>query len=206
MLPRFFKPEVAIANHAESGESLRSSLSARRLDKVLSLMKPGDYLLIQYGHNDMKEKGEGVGAFTTYKKDLKRFIAQARKKGGTPILVTSMERKNGVDKDTLGDYPEAVLQTAKEENVALIDLHAMSKVFYKALGENIDNAFQDGTHHNNYGSYELAKCIVEAVMQKKVDLAKYIVDDFHGFDPNYPDPIESFKVPKSFSGSINIAQ
>jgi lysophospholipase L1-like esterase len=197
MLPCFFKPEVAIANHAESGESLRSSLSARRLDKVLSLMKPGDYLLIQYGHNDMKEKGEGVGAFTTYKKDLKHFIVQTRKKGGIPILVTSMERKNGVDKDTLGDYPESVRQTAKEENVALIDLHAMSKVFYKALGENIDNAFQDGTHHNNYGSYELAKCIVEAIMQKKIDLAKYIVDDFHGFDPNHPDFFENFKIPES---------
>jgi lysophospholipase L1-like esterase len=103
MLPRFFNPEVAIANHAESGESLRSSIGAKRLDKVLSLMKQRDYLFIQYGHNDMKEKGEGVGAFTTYKKDLKHFIAETRKKGGTPVLLTSMERKAGVEHDTLGD-------------------------------------------------------------------------------------------------------
>ena len=101
MLTRFFKPGVAVANHAESGESLRSSLGARRLDKVLSTMKAGDYLFIQYGHNDMKERGEGVGAFTTYKADLKRFVAETRKRGGIPVLVTSMDRKScGVDHAT----------------------------------------------------------------------------------------------------------
>src|SRR5262249_47654963 len=86
MLPRFFQPGVVVSNQAESGESLRSSLGAKRLDKVLSTMKPGDYLFIQYGHNDMKEKGEGVGAFTTYKADLKKFIAGARQHGGIPVL------------------------------------------------------------------------------------------------------------------------
>jgi hypothetical protein len=82
MLPRFFKSGVAIANHAESGESLKSSLGAKRLEKVLSTMKKGDYLFIQLGHNDMKERGEGVGAFTTYKADLKRFVAAARQPDG----------------------------------------------------------------------------------------------------------------------------
>src|SRR6185503_20608398 len=81
MLTRFFKPDVVIASHAESGESLRSSLGARRLEKVASLLKSGDYLFIQYGHNDEKEKGEGVGAFTTYKADLKRFADGARQRG-----------------------------------------------------------------------------------------------------------------------------
>jgi hypothetical protein len=90
-----------------------------------------------------------------------------------------------------------VRQTAKEENVALIDLHAMSKTFYKALGQDIDKAFQDGTHHNNFGSYELAKCVIEAIRQNKLDLAKYIVDDFCGFDPNKPDPVDSFVMPAS---------
>src|SRR5262249_61144578 len=107
----FFMTGVAVANHAESGESLRSSLGARRLDKVLSLIKPGDYLFIQYGHNDQKEKGEGVGAFTTYKADLKMFVAEARRRGATPVLVTSVNRRNftGQRKDysTLSEYPEA---------------------------------------------------------------------------------------------------
>lgn len=204
MLPVFFTSEIAIANHAESGESLKSSLGARRLDKVLSLMKPGDYLFIQYGHNDQKEKGEGVGAFTTYKSDLKKFIAETRQRGGLPILVTSMNRRNfdeaGKVFSTLGDYPEAVRQTAQEENVPLIDLHAMSKDFYQALGaENSRLAFKegDGTHHNNYGSYELAKCIVEGIKANKLGLMKYLVKDLPAFDPHHPDAPESFKIPAS---------
>src|SRR5206468_3669852 len=64
MLPRFFKPGVAVANYAESGESIRSSLAAKRFEKIFSLLRPGDWLFIQFGHNDMKEKGPGVGAFT----------------------------------------------------------------------------------------------------------------------------------------------
>jgi lysophospholipase L1-like esterase len=202
MLPRFFKPEVAVANNAESGESLKSSLSARRLEKVLTTIKPGDYLFIQFGHNDMKERGEGVGPFTTYKADLKRFVAEAKAKGAQPIVVTSMNRKSfnasGEVTNTLGDYPEAVRQVAKEENVPLIDLHAMSKQLYEAIGrENIDKAFQDGTHHNNYGSYELAKCVIEGIRQNKLDLAKFIADDVPEFDPKHPDPVEEFSMPAS---------
>jgi lysophospholipase L1-like esterase len=202
MLPRFFKPEMAVANNAESGESLKSSLGARRLEKVLSTIKPGDYLFIQFGHNDMKERGDGVGAFTTYKTDLKRFVADAKAKGAQPVLVTSMNRKSfnssGEVTNTLGDYPEAVRQVAKEENVPLIDLHAMSKQLYEAIGrENIDKAFQDGTHHNNYGSYELAKCVIEGIRQNKLDLAKFIADDVPEFDPKHPDALEKFSMPAS---------
>jgi lysophospholipase L1-like esterase len=195
MLTRFFKPSVAIANHAESGESIRSSIGARRIDKIMSIIKQGDYLFIQFGHNDMKD--HSPNALETYKSNFKKLVADTRAKGATPVLVTSMERKTGVDSDTLGDYPETVRQVAKEDNVALIDLHTMSKIFYKALGENIDKAFQDGTHHNNYGSYELAKCVVEGIKQNKLDIAKYIVDDFKGFDPNNPDPVDSFIMPAS---------
>ncbi|HEY1683305.1 MAG TPA: rhamnogalacturonan acetylesterase [Tepidisphaeraceae bacterium] len=197
MLPRFFKPEVVVANNAESGESLRSSLAAHRLDKVLSTMKEGDYLFIQYGHNDMKEKGPGVGAFTTYKSDLEFFVDQTRKHGGTPVLITSMERKAGVLHDTLGDYPAAVRKVAGEKNVALIDLNAMSKKFYRALGTDLSKAFVDGTHHNNYGSYELAKCVIEGIRQDHLPIAKYIVDGVLPFDPSHPDAIATFNIPAS---------
>jgi lysophospholipase L1-like esterase len=131
MIPAFFEgKKVAIANYAESGEALNSFISARRLEKVLSLMKPGDYLFIEFGHNDQKQKGEGIGPFTSYKKNLQYFVSEVRKKGGIPVLVTSMHRRNfdstGHIVNTLGEYPEAVRQTAREENVALIDLNAMS--------------------------------------------------------------------------------
>lgn len=201
MLPRFLKPDIVVANHAESGESIRSSLGAGRVKKVMSVIKPGDYLLVQFGHNDMKDRSPN--ALATYKSNYKQLVADTRAKGAMPVLITSMERKAGVKRDTLGDYPETVRQVAKEENVAFIDLHTMSKVLYKALGENIDKAFQDGTHHNNYGSYQLAKCVVEGIKQNMPDLVKYIVDDFNGFDPSHPDPVDKFNMPASPSRSAN---
>ena len=204
MLTNFFKTDVAVANHAESGESLRSSLGARRLDKVLSLMKPGDFLLIQYGHNDEKEKGENVGAFTTYKASLKKFVAEARKKGGVPILITPPHRRtfdeSGKIKNSHGDYPEAVRQAAREENIALIDLTAMSKNFYEALGaEKSGAAFKqgDGTHHNNYGAYQLAKMIADSIKTQKMPPAKFLKKTFSGYDPKKPDTPERFALPAS---------
>jgi lysophospholipase L1-like esterase len=202
MLTRFVKPGLAIANHAESGESLKSFIGEKRLDKVMSVIKPGDYLLVQMGHNDQKDKSPNAGAFTTYKENLKRFIAEARKHGANPVLVTPMHRLKfdaaAKIENTLGDYPEAVRQTAKEENVPLIDLNEMSKTFYEALGpEKIKKAFQDGTHHNNYGSYELARCIVEGIKSNKLGIARFLVDDVPAFDPGRPDPVESFEMPAS---------
>jgi len=202
MLPRFFKAGVAIANHAESGESLKSSLNARRLDKVMSAIKRGDYLFIQFGHNDQKERGEGVGAFTTYKSDLKHYVAEARLRGAIPVLITPVNRRTfdaaGKITNSLGDYPDAVRQTAAEEKVPLIDLNDMSKLFYEALGpEESKKAFVDNTHHNNYGSYELAKCIVEGIKAAKLGLAKFLVTDVPKFDPAQPDPIEKFRMPAS---------
>jgi lysophospholipase L1-like esterase len=209
MLPRFFTDGVAVANHAESGESLRSSVGARRLDKVVSTMKAGDYLFIQYGHNDMKERGPDVGAFSNYRANLKRFIAAARRRGGIPVLISPMNRNrldsSGKVVNTLGDYPKAVRRTAEEENVPLIDLNAMSKTLYEALGpQNVGKAFQDGTHHNNYGSYELAKCVVEGIRSNRLGLAKYIVDDLPRFDPAHPDPVERFAVPASPKRTANV--
>lgn len=190
MLPRFFGPGVAVANHAQSGESIGSSLSARRFEKVFSQMKSNDWLFVQFGHNDMKDKA--TNALAVYKSNLKQIVAQTRERGATPVLVTSMERKGGLERDTLEGYPDTVRAVAKEDGVALIDLHAMSKVFYCALGPNLDKAFQDGTHHNNYGSYELARCIVEGIRANAPALAKYLADDAVKFDPVQPDAPDQF--------------
>ena len=97
-----------------------------------------------------------------------------------------------------GDYPEAVRQVAREHNISLIDLNAMSKSFYEALGpEASKRAFApgDGTHHNSYGSKELARCIVEGIKADKLGIFKYLVDDVMPFDPGRPDPIESVTAP-----------
>jgi hypothetical protein len=99
--------------------------------------------------------------------------------------------------NSLGGYPEAVRQAAKEENVALIDLNAMSKLFYEALGPgdaHLAFAGKDTTHHDNYGSYELAKCIVEGIRQARLPIAEYLYNLPH-FDPAHPDPVSKFDIP-----------
>lgn len=208
MLPRFFKPGVAVANHAESGETLKSFQTGLRLAKVLSQMRAGDYLFIQFGHNDSKKQWPQtyVEAGTTYKAYLRAFIAEARLRGATPVLVTSMQRRNfdaqGKITNSHGGYPAAVREVAAEEKVALIDLERASVALYEALGTAgaprlFSNDGRDITHHNNYGAYEFAKCVAQGIRDAKLPLAEYLTDDFVGFDPARPDPVDSFKVPAS---------
>ena len=195
MLPRFFESDVAVANHAESGESIRSSLGARRFDKIFSTLRAGDYLFLQFGHNDMKDRA--TDALETYRGNLVKLVRRTREQGGTPVLITSMERKAGVERDTLGDYPRVVREVAEAEKAALIDLHAMSKALYLGLGSRLDDAFQDGTHHNNFGSYLLARCVVEGIRGSGLDLADHLTTDLPPFDPVHPEPPETFAVPPS---------
>jgi lysophospholipase L1-like esterase len=197
MLTRFFKPDVAVANHSESGETVADSLGRQRFAKIFSLMKPGDYLFVQFGHNDMKNRAPN--AREIYQSDLKKVIEQTRALGSTPVLVTSMEREAGVNGPTLEGYPQAVRDVAKEEHCALIDLNKMSLVFYRALGANLDKAFVSGqsTHHDNYGSYELAQCVLDGIQQDKLPLAKDIVRSFKGFDPAHPDSLADFHMAAS---------
>jgi lysophospholipase L1-like esterase len=179
MLPRFFKPgNVAVSNHAESGEATTSFIGAKRLEKILSTLKKGDYLFIQFGHNDQNQKRP----IAAYKDALKRYIAEARKRDAIPVLLTPMQRRNfgpdGKVRNSLGDYPEAVRDVAQAERVMLIDLHAMSKEFYESLGEaKSKSAFVDNTHTNEYGGYQFARYIAEAVQKSDLPLAKYVIDD-----------------------------
>jgi len=212
MFPRFLKPNVVVANYAESGETLLAFKREKRLQKLLSQMKAGDYLFIEFTHNDQKPGGNHLGAFTTYKDELKSYIAEARKKGGKPVLVTSMNRRrfdeNGKIINTLENYPDAMRQTAAEEKVPLIDLNAMSKVFYEAMGPDNskkafvhypantysgqDKALADDTHFNPYGAYELSRCIVSAIIQNKLDLNRFLIDPATVFDPAKPDALTDF--------------
>jgi lysophospholipase L1-like esterase len=204
MLTAFFTNKLAIANHAESGESLRSSFGAKRLEKVLSLIKPGDYVLIQFAHNDEKEKGEGVGALTTFKASLLQWVDAIRAKGGQPILITPMHRRTfdaaGRITNSHGEYPQATRLAAKEKGVPLIDLTEMSRDFYEALGKDGSGAaFKegDGTHHNNYGAYQLARMIATASRTQKLPLAKFLRKDFKQIDPKKPEAAEAIRIPVS---------
>ncbi|HEX8329815.1 MAG TPA: rhamnogalacturonan acetylesterase [Hymenobacter sp.] len=222
MIPRFFKPGVAIANHAESGLSLGSFLGSKRLDKVLSVMKPGDYLFVEFGHNDQKEKGPNDGAYNSYTERMRLFVQETKKKGGIPVILTSTSRRSfgpdGKISNSLGDYPAAARKVAQEEGVALIDLTAMTMQLYEAIGvEESKKAFvhypantypgqtqdlADNTHFNPYGAFEIAKCVVEGIKANKLGLVKFLRNDTPAFDPTKPDALANWNWPESPRAAI----
>lgn len=195
MLPRFFGAEVVVANHSESGETIAGSLAAGRFDKIFEQIKRGDFLFIQFGHNDMKNRTPD--ALANYTKYLGGIVQRTRQLGATPVLVTSMERKSGVREDTLAGYPQAVRDIATERGVALVDLNAASKRLYAALGADLDRAFVDGTHHNAYGSYQLARCVVAGIRTQLPDLASHLTEEVPPIDVDHPDPVDQWRLPAS---------
>ena len=217
MLPLFFNQGIAFANYAASGEAGNTFISARRLAKALTQMKRGDYVFIQFGHNDQKQHFPGSGAYGSYKKSLITIIKAVRKKGAIPVIVTSMNRRffdsNGKIINTLGDFPDAARQTAKEEHVPLVDLNAMSKILYEAWGQEGSvkafvhyptgtfpgqtTALADNTHFNAYGAYELAKCVIEGCIQQKLELVRFLRSNYKSFNPAHPDSFKTFSVPSS---------
>jgi lysophospholipase L1-like esterase len=213
MITRWFGPQVAIANFAESGLSCTSFLAQLRLDKILSLLKKGDYVMVEFGHNDEKEKKAGDGAWYSYSRNLKIFVDRVREAGGQIIFCTPTARRFFNDdhrtiKNTHGDYPEAMKLVARREQVPVIDLTAMSTSFYEALGEEgskkslvhypantfpgQDKPLADNTHFNPFGAWEIAKMVVMGMKQIGCPLTAYLRDDWQDFDPARPDDPETF--------------
>ena len=213
-LPRFFTPGVVIANHAESGESAISFLGEQRFAEIMSLIKPGDFFFVQFAHNDQKVPN-GLPRYTQIMTD---FVTQVKAKGATPVIVTSMNRDNfdaeGHITDTLGGYPQASRQIASDTGVALIDLNDMSKTMFEAMGPaGADHAFMkfkagsypgverdisDTTHFNNFGAYELARCVVHGIRgirNAKPPIAKFLDPTVPDFDPAHPDVFADFHLP-----------
>ena len=204
LLPRFFKPGIAVSNQAQSGETMKSFANALRLDKILSQMKRGDYLFLQFAHNDSKANWPQtyVEPETTYKAYLKVYIAEARLRGATPVLVTAMDRGDrttGAPMHGHGGYPEAMREVASEEHVALIDLYPMSQTFYQSAGADAPGILADGTHSTAYGGYEFAKMIVMGIKENHLDLARFITADFKDFDPAHPDALATLNLTPLFS-------
>ena len=213
MIPRFFTDKVAIANYAESGLSANTFLSGRRLEKALTQMKKGDYVFVEFGHNDQKQKGSGKGAYYFFAYNLKIFIDEARLKGAIPVLVTPTQRrrwgKDGKISDSHLDFPDAVRSVAERENIALIDLHKMTTIMCEALGEEDSKKLyvhypantypgqtkelKDNSHFSTYGAYEVAKCVIEGMKAAKLDATKHLKADYATFNPARPDSYKSFK-------------
>ena len=218
ILPRFPRPGVVVANHAESGETIKSFVGEQRFAKIFSQIKPGDYLFMQFAHNDQKidhKTGQPVVPIDEYKALLVEYIAKARAAGATPVLVTSMNRRTfddaGKITNSLAGYPDAMREVAAQQRAALIDLNAMSKTLFEAMGPegsmkafmhfpanaypNQTKAISDDTHFNSYGAYELARCIVNGIRQNDLPLKKFLTKDAGNFNPAHPDSQPDFHLP-----------
>ena len=211
MITRWFGPEVAISNHAESGLTARTFIASNRLDKILTTLKKGDYVFVEFGHNDEKEKKPGDGAWYHYQYQLKIFVDQVRAKGAEIVFCTPTQRRAfDNDKKTLmnthGDFPAAMKMVAEKENVPLIDLNSLTKTFFETLGyedskralvhypkEMYGRELADNTHFNPYGAYEVAKCVVIGMKQLNLPIVQYLRADWQDFNPAQPDDWKTFK-------------
>jgi len=212
MFTYWFTDKVAVANYAASGLTSTSFNAQNRLKKILSLLKAGDYVFIEFGHNDEKDKMPGSGAFYNYTYNLKMYVDQIRAKGATPIICSPTERrsvgKDGKFNPTHGKYPEAAKRVAEDLNVGFIDLTSMSQTLYKAMGSDgskhllvhypagtypgQSKAFEDNTHFNAFGAYEISRLIVRGMKKLNLPVLQYLKANYKDFDPSQPDDWSTF--------------
>lgn len=188
-LPVFLDPRrQLVENFALSGASSKSFIEAGLLDTILAAIRPGDHLLISFGHNDEKTDARHTDPFTTYQEYLTRYIDGARARGARPVLATPVERRrftaDGHAYESHGDYPRAMRELGAATRVPVIDLTALSLALWERLGvEETKNYFlwldpaenpnypagsADNTHFQAHGAIELARVIVSALVDQHV--------------------------------------
>ncbi|MBQ7511572.1 MAG: rhamnogalacturonan acetylesterase [Prevotella sp.] len=213
MAPRWFNDHVTIANYARSGLTATSFYSQNRLEKILSTLKARDYVLVEFGHNDQKEKGPGTGAWYHFSHILKKYVDLVRQKGATIIFVTPTQRRffhegNKTIKETHGDFPDAMRAVARREGVPVIELHDMTRAFFETLGYNgskqalvhypagtfpgQEKPLADNTHFNTYGAYEVSKMIVMGMKQLNLPIVRDLRPDWQDYSPTLPDDAKAF--------------
>ncbi len=214
MITRWFDDGVAVSNHAESGLTARTFIDSFRLEKILSTLKAGDYVFVEFGHNDEKEKRAGDGAWYHYQYQLKIFVDKVREKGAEIVFCTPTQRRffekdNKTIRNTHGDFPAAMKMVAELEKVPVIDLNGMTKTLFETMGfedskrllvhypantfPNQPNALADNTHFNTFGAYEVAKCVVMGIKTLNLPLVQHLRSDWKDFTPEHPDDWKVFK-------------
>ena len=194
VLPGFFSEEVRIDNHAKNGRSTKSFIDEGRWAKVVEKIHPGDYVFIQFGHNDEKlDEKRHTDPGSTFDDNLRRFINETRENGGIPVLFNSIVRRNFVDgvlTDTHGAYREVPQQIAEEMGVTFIDLNTLTHKWVSSLGDEASRQYfmwvepmtlaccpdgkQDNTHLNIQGAKMVARMAVDELAQKIPALQKYM--------------------------------
>ncbi len=198
ILPLYFKEGIKIENHAVNGRSTKSFIVEGRWDTVLSRIKPGDYVIMEFGHNDAKEDDPKRFAAprTDYKTNLIKFMEETRSKNGIPVLATPIVRRrfdeNGKFYDVHGEYPIVVRELAKEYNVPLLDLHKRSEEMLIRFGEerskllflhiepyeyeSLPEGLVDNTHFSAYGAFKICDLAIEEIKKSLPELVKWIKD------------------------------
>ena len=208
MAPGFFKSSLAIANYAESGLTASGFYSMKRLAKILSEVKKGDFVTVQFAHNDQKNQND----VNNYETTLTKYANEIKAKGATPLFVTSTARQNETDpKTAVGGLPERMRALGKKLGVTVLDLNQHSITLGKALGGNKEKMYMytasDKTHFCEYGAYELARVNIEEIKAKVPELAKHLRDDHEAFDSSKPDPLDVLtraKTPITEGGLIQV--
>jgi len=196
VLAPFFNSSIIIDNRAVNGRSTRSFLNENRWDSVCKILKKGDYVFIQFGHNDQKveDPKRYTNPHTAYRYNLIKFVMDSRAKGATPVLFSSIVRRNfndnGVLVDTHGDYPLETRLVAQQYNVPFIDLNYLTEKLEESYGMEEskklhlhfkagENSYykqekNDDTHLSNLGATEVAKLVIAALKMSDLDLKKHI--------------------------------
>lgn len=182
----YFSERIRIYNHAIGGRSSKTFITEGRLDDIMADIDPGDYLLIQMGHNDStKIRPERyTEPYEDYKTNLKSYVSRAREKNATPILITPVGRLHYVDGEFLadfGDYCNAMKEVASEDNVHLIDLMTRSISYFESIGyENAKQLFMvsvnetDCTHFTQKGADEMAQLVCKGIQDLGIELSTYV--------------------------------
>jgi len=196
VLHNYFAEEVQIENHAKNGRSSKSFYDEGLWKVVKEKLKPGDYVFIQFGHNDSKDhdsKRFTVPA-TGYRQQLVKYVEESRNKGAHPVLLSSIVRRSfndhGVLVDTHGLYPIVVREVAKSYNVPFIDLQLITEQMVLKLGQeksknmflwlnpgenlNYPQGKKDDTHLNIKGANRISKAVVKEIKQMEFGLSQYI--------------------------------
>lgn len=193
-LEKLLNENVELKNYARNGRSTKSFINEGLWDKVTQDMKEGDYVIIQFGHNDEKinDSSRYTIPQTTFKENLRKFINETKEKGGVPVLCTPVVRrkfnKEGRLVNTHGEYPLAVREVAAEMKVALVDLNKLTENKVNELGEekskeiymvlakgeypNFPDGKEDNTHLQQNGALVVASLFVNDVKKQKLALAK----------------------------------
>ncbi len=201
MLQDFFDDKVRVENIARNGRSTKTFLSEGLWQSILDKIKKGDYVIIQFGHNDSVPSK--VNSYTTpaqYKANLIRYVSETRARKATPILCTPIMRRrfdeSGQFYDTHGEYPDIVRQLADSLRVPLVDMHRSSEKLIVAHGEAaskkiflhfspgehklLPDGLKDDTHFSTYGARQMAALFVEDLRSTKTKLVKHLRNDTPG--------------------------